>query len=182
MPNFFTGLDSIFMTILDFLKSVDWISIFNTLRIIFVILDVILIWAFIYVFFQALKCRPKFLPLHYVRRGIEKELIDKKEFKNRWEKILERVYSGRPEARLVAIIEADKMADDLLKNMGFIGEHMADRLMQISKEELKTLDKLWEAHKIRNDLVHTPGFEISESHAKDVLRNYRDFFEEVKVI
>lgn len=156
-----------------------WETYWRYFRAVILVADGVLLIVFIYICVRALEFKPKFLTSDEARRIIRAK---HGEFREKWQRVLSKVYSGRTEARLLAIIEADKIADDVLKNMGFRGEHMADRLMQINSGELQSLEKLWRAHKIRNDLVHTPGFEMSESQAIEVLRNYRDFLEEVKAI
>jgi len=66
--------------------------------------------------------------------------------------------------------------------MGLAGEHMADRLGQIKEAEVRTLDRLWRAHRVRNDLVHSPGFSLSLFDAKRVIDDYEAFLKEVKVL
>ncbi|MDP3975076.1 MAG: hypothetical protein Q8P88_02220, partial [Candidatus Jorgensenbacteria bacterium] len=80
---------------------------------------------------------------------------------------------------VLAIIEADKLVDDALKTSGLQGEHMADRLEKLRVEDYPTLDRLWRAHRVRNELVHTPDFGINEGDAKDVLRVYEKFLKEL---
>ena len=147
---------------------------------IFVFLDVILLVTFISVFFISLKYRPKLHPKH----GAIKRVFTVRDavFKERWQKIQEKIATGSPDSLKVAIIDADKLADDVLKQSGLEGEHMADRLEKLFPQELRTLDKLWRAHRLRNNLVHNPGFEIDAREAKTALRNYEAFLKEVKAL
>ena len=66
--------------------------------------------------------------------------------------------------------------------MNLPGEHMADRLERLASRYLKSINKLWQAHRIRNDLVHTPGFVLNPVDAKGVLENYQDFLKEIGII
>jgi len=45
-----------------------------------------------------------------------------------------------------------------------------------------TLDKLWEAHRVRNNLVHTPDFNIPQAKAEEVVGDYEAFLKEVKAL
>ena len=82
----------------------------------------------------------------------------------------------------LAIIDADGLVDDVLKQMGLPGEHFADRLARLTPEELKTFDKVWTAHRVRNDLVHTPGFALGLDEARRVMKSYEAFLIEIKAI
>ena len=59
---------------------------------------------------------------------------------------------------------------------------MAERLRRINPHQLTSLDELWEAHKIRNDIVHTPGYIVTPELAKKVLRNYERVLKELEAI
>lgn len=53
----------------------------------------------------------------------------------------------------LSVIEADKLFDHCLKQLGFAGETMADRLKS-AKPALGNANALWDAHRLRNRLVH----------------------------
>ena len=73
------------------------------------------------------------------------------------------------------MIEADALVDACLKQAGYQGEHMSDRLSQIDPQEIGSLQMLWRAHKLRNDIVHTPGFIISTDDARIALKSFEVF-------
>jgi len=150
------------------------------IRAIFLILDIILVAAFIVVYIIALQYRPKLHPAH----GVTKKTFTLKDavFKDRWLKIQAKFSQGTPDAHKLAIIDADKIADDALKRLGFTGDHMADRLEKIMPHELSSLDRLWQAHRLRNNLVHTPGYEVPQHDAKIAMGSYEAFLREIKVI
>jgi hypothetical protein len=83
----------------------------------------------------------------------------------RWAEVQRHIASTREAEWKFAVIEADKIVDDMLKN-SYPGETMGERLMNISKGQLETLDGLWEAHKIRNRLVHDMNYFLRYAEAK----------------
>ena len=99
-----------------------------------------------------------------------------------WEKVVKKFVSGTPEGITLAVIEADKIVDDALKNLGLDGEHMADRLGQLSEEEVKGLDALWRAHRLRNNLVHSPDFKVSIEDAERALDAFENFLKQIKAL
>lgn len=53
----------------------------------------------------------------------------------------------------MAVIEADKLLDNALKKSKFRGETMGERLRS-AERALKNYQAVWDAHKLRNRLVH----------------------------
>ena len=151
-----------------FLYGVRWLFIF---------LDIAIVVAFIIVFVKALEHRPKFSYLH--KKKVKESPFDAKIFTKRWVKVMQQASSAPPQSYVLAIIEADKLVDDALQLMGLQGEHMADRLQKLRAEDYPTLDRLWRAHRVRNELVHTPDFGIGEGDAEDVLKVYEKFLKEL---
>jgi len=103
-------------------------------------------------------------------------------FRGRWEKILGRANMESLESMKLAVIDGDKMVDDVLKRLGLQGQHMADRLDQLSDDDYFTLTGLWRAHRLRNNIVHTPGFEVSTHELWRAVEDYKAFLEELQVI
>ncbi|MFH0806733.1 MAG: hypothetical protein V1885_03360 [Candidatus Brennerbacteria bacterium] len=154
-----------------------WARFLYGVRWLFIFLDIAVIVAFVILFVKALNYRPKFTRSHKKAGG--KSPFDTKLFSERWAKLEKHALSAPPQSCVLAIIEADKLVDDALRLMGLEGEHMADRLQKLRVEDYPSLDRLWRAHRVRNELVHTPDFGIDEGDAKDVLKAYQKFLKEL---
>lgn len=79
----------------------------------------------------------------------------------RWGEIKSHANSFSEAEWKLAVIEADKFVDDALKISGFQGESMGERLMIIQPGQLLSLQELWDAHKLRNLLVHEVKYQLS---------------------
>ena len=99
----------------------------------------------------------------------------------RWQEIMQHIESIREGEWKFAIIEADKITDDVLKN-SFAGETMGERLMNIDKTQLLTIDGLWEAHKIRNRLAHDTNYFLRHAEAVNTIRLYEKTLKELGVL
>ena len=77
-----------------------------------------------------------------------------------WQEIETLLKGGTPSQLKQALINADRSVDTLLKDL-VAGESMGERLKN-AKNLLhpETYNKVWEAHKLRNSLVHEGGFEV----------------------
>jgi len=159
--------------------SINWRELFFTLRWIFIVLDVILIVFFVIIFIKALEFRPKFV--FNPKPGKRSPLKDPK-LLERWAKIIKKAGSGPPQSLTLAVIEADSFVDDVLKKMNLPGEGMAERMERLGNRNLKTIERLWRAHKKRNELVHTPGFSLSPQEAKKILGDYEAFLKEIELL
>ncbi|MBI2003641.1 MAG: hypothetical protein HYS78_01550 [Parcubacteria group bacterium] len=96
-----------------------------------------------------------------------------------WQAVLDHLNSANESEWKLAIIEADKLANDLLLQKGYKGESMAERMSLLTKEELQSLDLLWEAHKVRNRIAHKLDFKISRSEALRVISYYEEALKEL---
>ena len=101
----------------------------------------------------------------------------------RWEKVLELSSTADESSWRLAILEADIMLGDALKEAGYRGEGVGERLRDANPLQLTTLDLAWEAHKVRNDVAHAGSdYHLSEREANATIDLYRRVFEELKII
>ncbi|RJQ28436.1 hypothetical protein C4571_03630 [Candidatus Parcubacteria bacterium] len=155
---------------------------FGVVRTIFIVLDALLLFGFAVAVVKGLHYYPKFDlggSGHPKKKTVS---LRNKFFQERWTGIAKKYLVGSPDSIRVAIIEADALIDEALKQLSFPGEHLADRLEKLNPEDFKTLNRLWNAHRVRNDLVHTPGFTLSAHDAKAVLDNYEAFLKELGML
>lgn len=97
----------------------------------------------------------------------------------RWERVMSLMNSTSASDWRQAVIEADIILDDMLTRMGHDGESIGDKLKGIEESDFITLNKAWEAHKIRNHIAHRGGdFLFSKNEADRVINLYRQVFEE----
>lgn len=82
-----------------------------------------------------------------------------------------------------AIVEADIMLDDLLKQKGYVGEGVSERLKSADPASFETLQDAWEAHKVRNQIAHEgSAFELSEALARRTVARFENVFRELGAI
>lgn len=99
----------------------------------------------------------------------------------RWEEVQRHITSTREAEWKFAVIEADKIVDDILKN-SYPGETMGERLLNIGKGQLETLNGLWEAHKIRNRLVHDANYFLRYTEAKKAVLLFERTLKELQAL
>ena len=87
--------------------------------------------------------------------------------------------SEEPNDWKLAIIEADIILDGLLKERGYAGNSLGERLRSITPSQLSSIDDAWEAHKVRNKIAHEGAdFILTKRLAEETINRYRRVFEE----
>jgi len=104
------------------------------------------------------------------------------EFVTRWIQVKQRMETMQESEYKLAILEADKVFDDLLKRMMVKGKDMGGRLKQINEDLLPSINKVWQAHKVRNRVAHTPDFHLSHSEAERVIDNFEEALRDLRIL
>lgn len=165
-------------SVIDFLSSA-WFVYAIIAYIFSIILLVLYVYASInknlYLGLQTQKLRDQEKLYDELYRGAAKD--------TRLEGVLKHIDSENPNDWKLAIIEADIILDKLLKDKGFAGSSLGERLKSISPTQLGTLNDAWEAHKIRNRIAHDGvDFVLTKRIASETIAKYRLVFNEFDVV
>ena len=96
-----------------------------------------------------------------------------------WEGVVKLIDSYNLSDWKLAVIEGDKFVDLALREAGFPGETMGERLMMIKPGQLGNLQFLWDAHKLRNLIVHDLNFKIDQRQAQSAVRIFEQTLREL---
>ncbi|PID99265.1 hypothetical protein CSA80_00650 [Candidatus Saccharibacteria bacterium] len=88
------------------------------------------------------------------------------QYEKRW-KELQQLLKDRATWPL-AIIDADKLLDEALKERRYKGKTMGERLVA-AQHDIKYNDDVWFGHKLRNKLVHENDIKLKERDVKEAL-------------
>lgn len=100
----------------------------------------------------------------------------------RWDEIKERLKKGDEANLKLAVVEADKLIDDILKRMGLPGADIGERLKQIEKQEVKSVDKIWATHDVRNKIIHQPSLNLTQEEAEMAVGNIEEALKELEYL
>lgn len=102
---------------------------------------------------------------------------------NRWAEVLRHVASDRPNDWKLAIIEADIMLGEALKERGYAGASIGDALKGIAPVQLQSLQDAWDAHRIRNRIAHEGSdFVLTQGMAREATVKYERALKELSYI
>lgn len=82
---------------------------------------------------------------------------------------------------MTTIIEADKLLDKALVEMGAPGKTMGDRLKKYGSK-FSNPNSVWRAHKLRNVIAHESDTQISYKQAQNALAIYKQALKDLGAI
>lgn len=161
-------------------------GIVNTIWLVYVVFAYILCILMLVLYVYASTGRKRLDDLDAEDRE-KRERIYEEHFKSgpknsRIQDMFEHVSSDSPNDWKLAIIEADIILDEILKEKGYAGVSLGERLKSISPTQLQSLDDAWQAHKVRNQIAHGGAdFILTHKLAQDTIKQYRRVFHEFGV-
>ena len=94
--------------------------------------------------------------------------FDREAYQSRFLAIENSLRKENPSSFTATIIEADKLLDKAMVEMGIPGKTMGDRLTK-GGSHFSNLNAVWRAHKLRNAIAHESDFEVSYKQASNAL-------------
>src|SRR3989344_1898339 len=155
-------------SIQNFVTSIDYASCRSNIKSIFGILTFIFLALAIFSYIKA-HLLVKAHREHERHKGEHPKEHAEEPAENSWETSWQEIKNFAESVRdsewKLAVIEADKVVDDALKAKGLPGDSMGERLMMIKPNELLSLQDLWDAHKLRNLIVHDTSYNVTHEQA-----------------
>ncbi len=99
--------------------------------------------------------------------------VDVQEVAKRWSDIQTSIGLGGATHFGSAVVSADKLLDYVLRQKGYHGETMGERLRSAQPDfTSNTYNQVWQAHKLRNTLVHEVEGEVLSFQAKEAINSF----------
>lgn len=99
-----------------------------------------------------------------------------------WKQIQKRLRTGEPTNLRLAVLEADRILDEILKLAAYPGENLDERLENTTVAQIPNLEELRHVHKIRNRIVGEPDFTLTPGEAEIAVSIYKRTFVELGLI
>lgn len=109
------------------------------------------------------------------------KFLDQEKYRCAWLKIENALDKSNIDTYHFAILSADKLLDQALKELNVPGETMGDRLKN-SKKKFTNINQVWSAHKIRNQIAHEADTKINLLGARRALAIYKKALKELGAI
>lgn len=107
--------------------------------------------------------------------------LDVEKYRTRWMTIEQSVVRDNEPSYHMAILNADKLVDQALRENGVRGQTMGDR-MKFARERWSNRDGIWTAHKLRNQIAHEPDVQISYDMTRRALAGFKQALKDLGAI
>ena len=114
--------------------------------------------------------------------GKRKYTFNKLEYQTDFLAIENSLTRENPQSYNMSVVECDKLLDKALVEMGLSGRTMGERLKKCGREKFSQTNAVWNAHKLRNQIAHEPGFKLEYAQAKHALAVYRQALRDLGAI
>jgi hypothetical protein len=120
---------------------------------------------------------------HEIHTALAKQKEKDRNTNPRWKYILTLIESPNESDWRVAIIEADSLMEESLKEKGLSGSTVSDLLEGAKGSGYRSIQDAWDAHLVRNQIAHVGSdFPLSQIEGRRVIKMFQNFFEELKII
>ena len=113
------------------------------------------------------------------RKGGQSLDVDK--YRSQWLTLERQLVRDQESSYHLTILNADKLLDLALRQRGFNGQTMGER-MKAAKDTWTSANNIWTAHKIRNQIAHEPDVKVRYEDARRSLAAYRQGLKDLGAI
>lgn len=110
-----------------------------------------------------------------------KTKLDVTRYQTKWLVIENSFESANSASWQLAVMNADKLLDEALRERGFKGKTMGERIKSANKT-WKNANHVWGAHKIRNQLAHETDVQLSYDTAARSLSAFKQALKDLGAI
>lgn len=107
--------------------------------------------------------------------------LDVERYRTSWMTIERQLVKDQEASSHLVILNADKLLDQALKQRGFKGETMGER-MKSAKATWSNANDVWSAHKLRNRIAHETDVVVGYNNARRALSAYKRALKDVGAI
>jgi len=120
---------------------------------------------------------------HEIAKAKEREKERSRNTNTRWHYILTLIESPNESDWRVAIIEADSMMEEALRERGLSGETVSELLEGAKDSGYRYIQDAWDGHLFRNKIAHEgTDFPLSQIEGRRIVKMFQNFFEELRLI
>ena len=120
---------------------------------------------------------------HEIHNALMKQKEKERNTNPRWHYIQTLIESPNESDWRVAIIEADSLMEEILKERGIAGDTVSELLEGAKGSGYRSIQDAWDAHLVRNQIAHEGlDFPLSQIEGRRVIKMFQNFFEELRVI
>lgn len=107
--------------------------------------------------------------------------LDVEKYRSQWLAIESQLKRDEVSSYHLTVLNADKLLDKALKERGFRGETMGER-MKSARETWSNANAAWGAHKLRNQIAHEHDVRVTYDDARRALGGFKQALKDIGAI
>lgn len=120
------------------------------------------------------------LAIIMVRKDGNKQ-INQDKFRSKWMSIESSMVRDQDVTYSMAVLNADKLVDQALREKGVPGNTMGER-MKNSAQAFSNRNAIWSAHKLRNQIAHDDEVSLTYDNARRALASFKQALKDLGAI
>lgn len=107
--------------------------------------------------------------------------LNQDKYRSKWLSIERSLVRDQVASYHLSVLDADKLLDYALKEAGYKGNTMGERLKSATPR-LSNRNATWSAHKLRNQIAHEPDVQVKYDTARRALASFKQALKDVGAI
>jgi len=149
-----------------------WLKIISLISIPF------LLWGIIY-YARKLKIFPKKIEQIKAWFGLNEVFETPSKSKKQWQAIEELLLENYSSSWKLAVVKADALIENLLKQLGFKGKNLEELINSLKLRGYQNLNLLEGAHTVSKEILANRDYSISQKEAQSIVEIYKKFWQEI---
>ncbi len=167
-----------FKSVFDIVISPELQGKLFVFKIIFIIVSIIFFVAIIY--YALNTSYLKHLFIYDLEDASSRKDYGRSKISKKWGKIKKRLEKDNEAEYKLALIEADKILDDILKKMGYGEKSLNEKLKRLSSNDVSNLEELLKANEICQNVVHDPNYRLNKEKAEEIINIFEESFKDLE--
>lgn len=110
------------------------------------------------------------------------KVFERQIFVRKWKKVKKGMKKDFEDQWKLSVIEGANLIDRVLKEAGYGGDNLGERLTQIDKEEIINLSDLIKAEVICRDVVRDPDYHLTKDKAQEIITVFEHSLKDLNVL
>jgi len=138
----------------------------------------LLLWGIIH-YARKLKILPKKIEQIKAWFGLNEVFETPSKSKKQWQAIEELLLENYSSSWKLAVVKADALIENLLKQLGFKGNNLDELINSLKLRGYQNLNLLEGAHAVSKEILANRDYSISQKEAQSIVEIYKKFWQEI---
>lgn len=107
--------------------------------------------------------------------------LDVDKYRSKWMSIESQLSRDNQSSCTLAVLNADKLLDQALRERGIKGQTMGERMVS-AKSAWSNANAVWTAHKLRNQIAHESDHQVTYDDARRAITGFKQALKDIGAI